>query len=383
MSLRPRALSLCAGALMTVGAAHAAPHRWINQRAFGTLPDGRAVDLYTLSNGRGMSAQITNYGGIVTSLQVPDRNGRAEDIVLGFDTLAAYVKDNPLFGALVGRYANRIKGAQIKLDGKTYNLAKNNGPNHIHGGHIGFDKVLWQATPLRRAGAVGVSLRHFSPNGNEGYPGNLMVKVEYTLTDHNELKIDYSAVTDQTTVINFTHHSYFNLAGAGEGDILGHLLTINADRFTPIGSDLIPTGEVRSVAGTPLDFRRPVAIGARIKQSDEQLKFGGGYDHNFVLNRSGRLDLRDDTPTLAARVYEPKSGRSMAVYTTEPGMVLYSGNFLNGVRGKGGKIYNKRFGFCLETAHFPDSPNHANFPTTILKPRQNYRQTTLYRFSAR
>lgn len=381
--MRSLALSLCGAAvLMTVCADEAAckgraSKGHISKHLFGTTPDGKAVDLYTLSNGHGMTAQITNYGGIVTSLKVPDRTGKADDVVLGFDTLAAYIKDSPLFGALVGRYANRIKGARIKLGGKSYTLAKNNGPNHIHGGHIGFDKVVWQATPVHRRGAVGLSLRHFSPDGNEGYPGNVMVKVIYTLTDKNELKIDYSAVTDKTTVINLTNHSYFNLAGAGNGDVLGHLLSINADYFTPIGSDLIPTGEVRPVLGTPLDFRQEVAIGARINQDDEQLKFAGGYDHNFILNRQGRK------PWLAARVYEPKSGRSLAVYTTEPGMVLYTGNFLNGVQGKGGKVYNKRYGFCLETGHFPDSPNHANFPSTTLEPGQMYRQTTFYRFFAR
>ena len=356
--------------------AWAAPRGTVTKEAFGTMPDGRAVDLYTLSNGRGMVAKITNYGGIVTSLQVPDRGGKADDVVLGFDTLAQYLKDNPLFGALVGRYANRIRDAKFTLDGQTYQLAKNNGPNHIHGGNIGFDKVLWLARPVQRAGAVGVELRHFSADGNEGYPGNLMVKVVYTLTEKNELKIEYSAVTDQNTILNLTHHSYFNLAGAGNGDVLGHVMRINADRFTPIGSDLIPTGVVQDVAGTPLDFRTPTAIGARINDDNEQLKFAGGYDHNFVLNR------RDNAPSLAARVYEPKSGRAMAVYTTEPGLVFYTGNFLNGVHGKGGKIYDKHFAFCLETGHFPDSPAHANFPSTVLKPGQTYRQTTIYRFFA-
>lgn len=340
------------------------------------MPDGKAVDLYTLSNERGMVVQITNYGGIVTSLQVPDRKGKTDDVVLGFDTLADYIKDNPLFGALVGRYANRIAGGQIKLDGQTYSLTKNSGPNHIHGGNIGFNKVVWEATPIRQKGAVGVSLRHFSPDGSEGYPGNLTVTVVYSLTNKNELKIDYTAVSDKSTVINLTNHSYFNLAGVGNGDVLSHLMMINADRFTPIDKDTIPTGEVRQVAGTPLDFRSATAIGARINQDDEQLKFGGGYDFNFVLNRRGRK------PSLAARVYEPTSGRTMEVYTTEPGMVLYTGNFLNGVQGKGGKIYRKRDGFCLETGHFPDSPNHANFPTTILNPGQTYRQITFYRFFA-
>ena len=376
MKMRPLVLSLCAVALVAVCADKAACKGHISKRPFGKAPDGQAVDLYTLSNGRGMSAQITNYGGIVTSLKVPDRKGQTSDVVLGFDTLDEYIKSSPLFGALVGRYANRIKGAKITLGGKTHGLTKNSGPNHIHGGALGFDKVVWQAAPVRRRGAIGVSLRHFSPNGHEGFPGNLMVKVEYLLTDRNELQINYTAVTDKATVVNFTHHGYFNLAGAGSGDVLHQLLSINADRFTPIGSDLIPTGEVRSVAGTPLDFRRATAIGARISQDDEQLKLAGGYDFNFVLNRRSRK------PSLAARVYEPKSGRSMAVYTTEPGMVLYTGNFLNNIRGKGGKIYNKRSGFCLETGHFPDSPNHANFPSTVLEPGQTYRQTTTYRFFA-
>ena len=247
------ALLITAG-LLAARTARAASSGTVTKQAFGTMADGRAVDLYTLSNNRGMVAKITNYGGIVTALQVPDRDGKTDDVVLGFATLAEYLKDSPLFGALVGRYANRIRDAKFTLDGHTYHLAKNSGPNHIHGGRIGFDKVLWLATPVRRVGAVGVELRHFSPAGNEGYPGNLMVKVVYLLTNQNELKIEYSAVTDKTTILNLTHHGYFNLAGAGNGNTLGHLMRINADRFTPIGSDLIPTGEVKSVAGTPLDF---------------------------------------------------------------------------------------------------------------------------------
>lgn len=373
------ALSLCAAVLMAARAdsAVAGGQMSISKHLFGKTPDGKSVDLYTLSNRHGMTAQITNYGGVVTSLKVPDREGKMDDVVLGFDTLDEYIKSSPLFGALVGRYANRIRGAEFKLGGKTYDLSKNSGPNHIHGGRLGFDKVVWQATPIRRANAVGVSLRHFSPDGHEGFPGNLVVKVVYLLTDRNELKIEYTAVTDKPTVVNFTHHGYFNLAGAGSGDVLNQLLTINANSFTPIASDQIPSGEVRSVAGTPLDFRRATPIGARINADDEQLKLAGGYDFNYVLNRRGIA------PSLAARVYEPRSGRSMAVYTTEPGMVLYTGNFLNNVRGKGGKVYNKRSGLCLETGHFPDAPNHAGFPSTTLEPGQTYRQTTIYRFFAR
>jgi len=377
--MRAIAFFVCSAAAVVVAATPAASAQGrITSQSFGTAPDGKAATLYTLTNSRGVEAAITNYGGIVVSLKVPDRQGRLGDVALGYDDLAAYVKSSPYFGALIGRYGNRIANGKFKLNGVTYTLAKNNGPNHLHGGIKGFDKKVWQATPIRRRGAVGVALRYLSPNGEEGYPGNLTTKVVYLLTDRNELRIDYTAVTDKTTVLNLTHHSYFNLAGAGNGDILGHRMMINANRFTPVNSNLIPTGELRSVRGTPFDFRRPTAIGARINQNDQQLKFGKGYDHNYVLNRRGTA------ASLAARVSEPKSGRVMEVYTTEPGMQLYTGNFLDGTNiGKGGKPYKFRYGFCLETQHFPDSPNRPRFPTTTLRPGRVYRQTTIYKFSAR
>ena len=374
------AFSLCSIVVVstTLTSVQAAPRNSIIQQPWGKTSDGKAATLYTLTNSRGAEARITNYGGILVSLKVPDRNGKFNDVVLGYDNLAAYIKDNPFFGATTGRYANRIAGGKFKLNGVTYTLAKNNGPNSLHGGNKGFDKVVWQATPVRRQNGVGVSLRYLSKNGEEGYPGNLNVRVVYLLTNRNELRIDYTAVTDKATVVNLTHHSYFNLAGAGNGNILNHRLMINANRFTPVDSTAIPTGELRRVQGTPFDFRRPVAIGARINQNNEQLKLGKGYDHNYVLNRRGT------GPSLAARVYEPTSGRVMEIYTTEPGIQLYSGNFLDGKHiGKGNKPYRHRYGFCLETQHFPDSPNQPKFPTTTLRPGQVYRQTTIHRFYAR
>ncbi|MDQ3814359.1 MAG: galactose mutarotase, partial [Armatimonadota bacterium] len=306
------------------GSVHAAGQPRITQQPFGKTTDGKAATLYTLTNSHGVQAQITNYGGIVTVLKVPDRRGWLGDVVLGYDNLADYIKDTPYFGALIGRYGNRIANGKFTLDGKTYMLAKNNGPNHLHGGIKGFDKVVWKARPVRRRDRVGVELRYFSKNGEEGYPGNLMTRVVYWLTNRNELRIDYRAVTDKPTVLSLTHHSYFNLAGAGNGDILKHRLMINANRFTPVNSTLIPTGQRQSVRGTPFDFRRPMTIGARINANHPQLKFGNGYDHNYVLNRHRQSLI------LAARVEEPTSGRVMMVYTTEPGMQLYTGNFLNG-----------------------------------------------------
>jgi aldose 1-epimerase len=349
----------------------------ITQAEFGKMPDGQTIHIYTLTNKNGVSARITNYGGIVVSLNTPDRNGKLGDIVLGFDSLAGYLtpeyaKASPFFGALIGRYGNRIGHAQFKLDGKTYKLDKNNGENSLHGGARGFDKRVWTATPLPDGG---LKLVYLSKDGEEGYPGNLTATVTYHLTDENELKIDYLATTDKDTVVNLTNHSYFNLAGAGSGDILKQVLMINADRFTPVDAGLIPTGELRNVTGTPFDFRKPTAIGARINQADEQLKLGKGYDHNWVLNRSG------NGLSLAARVEDPATGRVLEVHTTEPGIQFYAGNFLDGtLKGKGGKIYGHRSGFCLETQHFPDSPNKPNFPSTELKPGQQYRSTTVYRF---
>jgi aldose 1-epimerase len=374
-------LCLLCGITILAPAGHrvgAAARDRIMKKPFGKTPDGTAVDLYVLTNARGSEAQITTYGGIVTSLKVPDRNGKLADVVLGYDNLADYLRGSPYFGALVGRYGNRIAKGKFTLNGVTYQLAINNGPNHLHGGIKGFDKVVWRAEEVRARDGIGLALRYLSKDGEENYPGNLAVKVVYTLTDKDELKIDYTATTDKDTVLSLTNHSYFNLAGAGNGDILGHEMMINADRFTPVDETLIPTGELRSVQGTPLDFRKATAIGARINQDDEQLKFGKGYDHNYVLNPGSRHLV------LAARVYEPRSGRIMEVLTTQPGVQLYSGNFLDGSNvGKGGKPYQQRYGFCLETQHFPDSPNHPNFPSTILRPGETYAQTTVYWFSAR
>jgi len=350
----------------------------ITKGPFGTTEEGRFAHLYTLRNAAGMEAQITNYGGIVTSLKVPDRNGKLDDVVLGFDNLDSYLKGHPYFGALVGRYGNRIAKGKFTLNHAEYALATNNGPNSLHGGLKGFDKALWQPKELETKDGPALELTYLSKDGEEGYPGNLTVKVIYTLTNQNELRIDYTAQTDKDTVVNLTHHSYFNLAGAGTRDILEHTLLLNASRFTPVDKDLIPTGQLRSVKGTPMDFTTPAAIGARINQDDEQLKFGNGYDHNWVLNSGG------GKLALAARVTEPTTGRSMEVYTTEPGIQFYTGNFLDGTNtGKGGKVYKHRYGLCLEAQHFPDSPNQAAFPSTVLKPGQTYKQTTVYRFAAK
>lgn len=347
----------------------------VTKQSFGTV-DGRSVDIYTLTNAHGLEAKITNYGGIVTSLRVPDRTGKLDDVVLGFDNLEAYLKSTPFFGALIGRYGNRIGKARFTLNGKEYKLAVNDGENTLHGGVKGFDKVVWNAKPLETKNGPALSLTYLSRDGEEGFPGSLSVNVTYTLANTNELKIDYSASTDKDTVVNLTHHSYFNLAGQGNGDILNHQLMINADRFTPVDASLIPTGELLSVKGTPFDFTRTTSIGARINQDDEQLKLGRGYDHNWVLNgRSGQLRQ-------AAKVVESSSGRVMEVWTTEPGMQFYTGNFLDGtLTGKDGKVYKRRYGFCLETQHFPDSPNKPNFPSTVLKAGERYKTTTSYKFS--
>lgn len=350
----------------------------VTRQSFGETDDGTAVDRYTLRNSNGMTAQITDYGGIVTSLTAPDRNGRFEDVVLGFDSLDKYLSGHPYFGAIVGRYANRIAGGAFVLDGATYTLATNNGPNHLHGGVRGFDKRVWEVLE-EGVGQEGpyLQLYYLSEDGEEGYPGNLSVTVTYTLTEENALRIDYRATTDETTILNLTNHSYFNLAGEGEGDILDHRLMINADEFTPVDSTLIPTGELRGVEGTPMDFTESTPIGARIERDYQQLQFGGGYDHNYVLNEAGQ-----DEMSLAARVHEPSSGRVMEVRTTQPGVQLYTGNFLDGsLIGKSGSAYEHRSGFCLETQHFPDSPHHDNFPPVTLNPDQTYHQTTSYRFT--
>ncbi len=351
----------------------------IKETDFGTMPDGQKVSLYTLTNANGAVAKITNYGAIVTELWMPDKNGKPADIVLGFESLSGYLGESPYFGCIVGRYGNRIGKGTFTLDGKTYSLAINNGENHLHGGLKGFDKVVWQAT-AEQAGkdGVAVTLRYTSKDMEEGYPGTLSVMVVYTLTNANELRIDYTAVTDKATVCNLTHHGYFNLAGQGNGSILNHELMLNADRYTPVDAGLITTGEILPVKGTPMDFTKPTAIGARIDNDFEQLKFGGGYDHNWVLNKKG------SEMSLAAKVYEPTSGRVMEVWTNEPGVQFYAGNFLDGtLTGKGGKVYQHRYGFCLETQHYPDSPNKPNFPTTTLRPGQTYKTTTVYKFSAR
>ena len=350
---------------------------------FGMTHRGEAVSLYTLKNAHGMQAKVLDYGGIIVSLRVPDRNGRLDDVVLGFDSLGDYERGSPYFGAIIGRYGNRIARGRFTLDGRTYTLATNNGPNHLHGGVRGFDKVIWSVTPFQRSDSVGLVMNYTSPDGEEGYPGTLRATVTYTLTDKNEFIFDYQATTDRPTPVNLTQHSYFNLAGDGKGDILGHVVTLNADRFTPVDSTLIPTGEMKSVAGTPFDFRTSTAIGARIDRNDEQLRYGRGYDHNFVLNKGGRGGkggIEGDV-TLAAHVYEPTTGRVMEISTTEPGLQFYSGNFLDStLRGKQGVVYGHRSGFAMETQHFPDSPNKPAFPSTILRPGEEYRSRTIYRF---
>lgn len=347
----------------------------IEKEQFGKTNLGRA-DIYTLTSANGCEVKITNYGGIVVSVKVPDKNGHLGDVVLGYETLREYIENNPYFGALIGRYGNRIAKGKFTLNGKPYTLAVNNGPNHLHGGIVGFDKVVWDAKEIKESDGVGLKLTYLSKDGEEGYPGNLSVTVRYLWTNDNELRIDYAATTDRPTVVNLTNHSYFSLAG--KGDILGHELMINADRFTPVDEGLIPTGELRSVSGTPMDFRRSTAIGARIEQQDEQLKFGLGYDHNYVLNNY------DGSLRMVARVYEPTTGRVLEVQTTEPGVQFYSGNFLDGtITGKYGSVYQRRNGFCLETQHFPDSPNKPNFPSTVLNPGEKYTSTTIYKFTTR
>jgi len=348
------------------------------KEAFGQTADGQKVDLYTLTNTKGMEAKITNYGATLVSLKVPDRKNQFNDVVLGLSTLDEYLKGTAYLGAIVGRYGNRIAKGRFTLDGVEYKLAVNNGENHLHGGIKGFDKVVWNAREMRTKNGPALVLSYLSKDGEEGYPGNLKVTVTYTITNRNELRIDYSASTDKDTVINLTHHSYFNLAGEGNGDILSHRVTINASRFVPTDEGSIPTGELRNVRGTPFDFTSPTAIGARINQPDQQLQFGKGYDHTWVIN--GRMGVLRQ----AATAYEPTTGRYMEVWTTEPGVQFYTGNFLDGtLTGRSGKPYQYRFGFCFETQHYPDSPNHPAFPTTTLKKGTTYHSTTIYRFSTR
>ena len=353
----------------------AMPGLSVTRAPFGALADGTAVELFTLTNANGIEIRAMTYGGIIVSLKTKDRAGKLDDIVLGYDDLGGYVKQNPFFGTIVGRYGNRIAKGQFTIDGKTFTLAKNNGPNHLHGGIRGFDKVVWKAEPVQKADAVGIVFSHTSPDGDEGYPGTLRATVTYTLTNNDELRVEYRATTDKPTHVNLTQHSYFNLAGDGKRDILGHELTIAADRYTPVDTTLIPTGELAPVEGTPFDFRKPMAIGARIGADHEQIRNGKGYDHNFVLNRS------DSELTRVIHVHEPTSGRTLHVSTTEPGVQFYTGNFLDGtIKGKAGHVYKQRYGFCLETQHFPDSPNKPQFPTTLLRPGQEYRTTTVFTF---
>lgn len=346
----------------------------ITKEHFGVSPDGHPVFLYSLIADE-IEVRITNYGGAITSINVPDRNGNLGDVVLGYETLPEYTKNPRYLGALIGRHANRIALGKFTLNDVTYQLVQNNGPNHLHGGIKGFDKVVWQASEAVEDGRAVLRLNHLSKDGEEEYPGNLKTSVKYTVSDKGELQIDYGAVTDKTTIVNLTNHSYFNLAGSGT--ILNHQLTLHADAFTPIGPDLIPIGEIRDVEDTPMDFLNQTAIGERIDEPYDQLGFAGGYDHNFVLKNFTGL-LRP-----AAKVYESTSGRTLQVLTTQPGMQFYSGNFLDGsLKGKRGAVYVKRAGMCLEPQHFPDSPNHPHFPTTVLEPGDQYKQTTVFRFGA-
>ena len=370
------ALSACGGHKPTDNK-HDAQHASIPRQPFGKTTTGQPVELYTLSNAKGMQATIITYGGVVTSLKTPDRTGAMADIVLGFDSMDGYLKENPYFGALIGRYGNRIGQGRFSLNGNSYSLARNDGENHLHGGLKGFDKAIWAAKDVSTVEAQRLELTYASRDGEEGYPGNLSVTVTYSLTPDNELRIDYAAATDKDTVVNLSNHAYFNLAGQGDGDILGHEVTIFADRYTPIDKGLIPTGKLDKVEDTPFDFRTPHPIGERINNKDTQIAFGKGYDHNFVLNSGG------GSLAPAARVKDPKSGRVMDVRTTEPGLQFYTGNFLDGtLTGKAGKVYRQRYAFCMETQHFPDSPNKPEFPSTTLKPGEQYKSTTVYRFSA-
>jgi aldose 1-epimerase len=349
----------------------------ITKADFGKTPEGHAVELYTLRNAKGMEATIMTYGGIVTSLKVADKNGKFDDIVLGYDNLDGYLKSSPYFGALIGRYGNRIANGKFLLDGQTYTLAINNAPNSLHGGVKGFDKVVWTVDEAE-VGEHGpkLELTYLSKDGEEGYPGNLKAKATYTLTEDNALQLKFKATTDKDTVCNLTHHSYFNLAGGG--GVLGHIVQINADTFTPVDSGLIPTGELKPVAGTPFDFRTPTAIGAHINETNnEQIKFAGGFDDNWVLTKKSAGEL-----SLAARVSEPATGITMEVWTTSPGLQFYTGNFLDGtITGKGGRVYQPRNAFCMEPQHFPDSPNQPAFPTTELKPGETYKNTIIYKFA--
>ncbi len=346
----------------------------LSSQAFGKTESGQPVRQYTLANNSGVEADVLDYGGLIRTLTAPDRDGQPGDVVLGFDTLDEYLAGHPYFGVLVGRFANRIRGASFELDGVRYQLARNLGDDHLHGGEGGFDKVVWQAQPFQNEQAVGLRLSHHSPDGEDHYPGALDTEVTLSLDDDNALRLDYHATCDAPTIVNLTNHSYFNLAG--RGTILDHVAMIDADAFTPMDSTLIPTGELRDVTGTPFDFRQPTAIGARIDADDEQVRFGGGYDHNFVLNGA------PGTLRLVARVIEAASGRVLEVLTTQPGVQFYTGNLMEASSaGKGGQIYPHHGGFCLETQHFPNAPNQPNFPSVVLRPGEAYSETTVFRFS--
>jgi len=347
----------------------------VSRADFGVMPDGDSVQVFTLANAHGIVVRAMTYGATILSLETPDASGRADDIVLGFSSLDDYLRGSPYFGAVVGRYGNRIAGGSFQLDGRSYQLATNDGPNHLHGGVKGFDKVVWRGESSTSDSTASVAFSYTSPSGEEGYPGTMEARVTYTLTNGDELVVEYRATTDAPTPINLTQHSYFNLAGAGRGDILGHQLMIAADRYTPVDATLIPTGQLASVEGTPFDFRTPTEIGARIEAPDEQLARGRGYDHNFVLNRDG------DGLVHAATLHDPSTGRTLDISTTEPGLQFYSGNFLDGtITGKDGRVYGHRSGLCLETQHFPGSPNEPAFPSTILRPGGEYHSTTVFAF---
>jgi aldose 1-epimerase len=376
------ALLLIASLLLAVGCqcpyAKEASKAGVQKESFGKTKDGQPVDLYTLTNANGLVVKISNYGGTVMQLWVPDRDGKLEDIALGFDNIGDYEELSPYFGSLIGRYGNRIGKGKFTLDGKQYTLATNNDENHLHGGVKGFDKVVWDAKPLEIRNGAALQLHYLSKDMEEGYPGNLDVTVVYTLTNKDELKIHYKATTDKPTVLNLTNHTYFNLAGQGNGDILGHKLMLNADHYTPVDAGLIPTGEIAPVEGTPFDFTEATAIGARINNDHPQLVYGKGYDHNWVLNK------KDNEMSLAAKVYEPNSGRVMKIFTEEPSIQFYAGNFLDGTfSGKDDKVYKHRYAFCLETQHYPDSPNKPNFPSVVLRPGETYETTTVHKFTTK
>ena len=348
----------------------------LTKEGFGTSPDGKRGDLYTINNDRGMEAKVTNYGGIVSSIKVPDRHGKAGEVVLGFDSLSEYLGEHPCYGATIGRFANRIARGRFLLNGREYRLAKNDGHNHLHGGWKGFDKIFWEAEEVLSGGDQALRLRYLSMDGEEGYPGNLSVSVTFRVRADDALLIDYSATTDESTVLNLTNHSYFNLTDGGSSDILDHELQIDADYYLPIDREAIPLGAVCGVAGTPFDFRESTSIGSRIREQDEQLGFGEGYNHLWVLRK------KEESPARAARIYAPKSGRLMEVFTTEPGVQFFSANFPgNMFRGRDGLFCPARGGFCLETQHYADSPNHPEYPSTVLNPGEVYRQTTIYKFS--